>query len=88
VVRAADPYDRILSFLDWSRSFFFQVALQLYSLGSMDPVPDPLLLRISGSVGYRTWSSGFVARNSDHYVTEAASHYTASSVYLCKVSYI
>jgi hypothetical protein len=44
VVSAADPYGRILCFLDRSRYFFFQVAHQLYSRGRVDPVPDPLLL--------------------------------------------
>jgi hypothetical protein len=33
VVSAADPYDRILGFLDQSRYFFFQAAPQLYSRG-------------------------------------------------------
>jgi hypothetical protein len=28
----------------------------------VDPVPDPLLLRKSGSAGNRTWTSGSVAR--------------------------
>jgi hypothetical protein len=37
----------------------------------MDPVPDPLLLRESGSAGNRTRTSGSVAKNSDHYTTEA-----------------
>jgi hypothetical protein len=32
---------------------------------------DPLLLRKSGSAGNRTRTSGCVARNSDHYTTEA-----------------
>jgi hypothetical protein len=32
----------------------------------VDPVPDPLLLRESGSAGNRTLASGSVARNSDH----------------------
>jgi hypothetical protein len=32
----------------------------------VDPVPDPLLFRKSGSVGNRTQTSGSVARNSDH----------------------
>jgi hypothetical protein len=31
VVSVTDPYGRILSFLDWSRYIFFQVAPQLYS---------------------------------------------------------
>jgi hypothetical protein len=30
------------------------------------PVPDPLLLRKSGSAGNRTQTSGSAARNSDH----------------------
>jgi hypothetical protein len=39
----------------------------------VDPVPDPLLLRKSGSSGNRTWNSGSVARNSDQNTTEAVS---------------
>jgi hypothetical protein len=39
----------------------------------VDPVPDPLLLRKSGSTGNRTRTSGSVARNSDHWTTEAVS---------------
>jgi hypothetical protein len=39
----------------------------------VDPVPDPLLLRKSGSVGNRTRTSGSVARNSDRKTTEAVS---------------
>jgi hypothetical protein len=66
VVIATDPYGRILGFLDRSRYFFFQVAPQLYSRGSVNPVPDPLLLRKSGSAKNRTRASGSVARNSDH----------------------
>jgi hypothetical protein len=38
----------------------------------VDPVPDPLLLRKSGSEGNRTRAFGSVARNSDHWTTEAA----------------
>jgi hypothetical protein len=38
-----------LGFLDFS----IQVAPQLSSRGWVDPVPDPLLLRISGSAGKR-----------------------------------
>jgi hypothetical protein len=37
----------------------------------MDPVPDPLLLRKSGSAENRTRASGSVAKNSDHWTTEA-----------------
>jgi hypothetical protein len=43
---------------------FYQVAPQLYSRGWVYPVPDPLLLRKSGSAGNRTRASGSVARNS------------------------
>jgi hypothetical protein len=32
----------------------------------VNPVPDPLLLRNSGSAGNRTRTSGSLARNSDH----------------------
>jgi hypothetical protein len=52
VVSATDPHCRIVGFLDRSRYFFFQVAPQLYSRGWVDPVPDPLLLRKSGSAGF------------------------------------
>jgi hypothetical protein len=62
VVIVTDLYGRILRFLD----FFFQAALQFYSRGWVDPVPDPLLLRKSGSAENRTQTSGSVARNSDH----------------------
>jgi hypothetical protein len=37
----------------------------------VDPVPDSLLLRKSGSAGNRTDTSRSVARNSDHQTTEA-----------------
>jgi hypothetical protein len=60
VARVTNPYGRILSFLDRSRYFFFQVAPQLYSRGWVDPVPDPLLLRKSSSAGNRTQTSGLL----------------------------
>jgi hypothetical protein len=66
VVSVTNSYGGILGFLDRSRYFFFQVAPQLYSGGWVDPVPDPLLLRKSGSVKNRIRASGSVARNSDH----------------------
>jgi hypothetical protein len=53
VVSATDPYGRNLGFLDQSR-FLFQVAPQLYSWGCVNPIPDPQLLRKSGSAGNRT----------------------------------
>jgi hypothetical protein len=55
VVRVADPYGRILRFLDRSRYFFFQVAIHFYSL-----------LRKYDSAGNQTRTSGSVARTSDH----------------------
>jgi hypothetical protein len=78
VVSEADPYGRNLGLIDRSRYFFFQVAPQLYSRGWVDPVPDPLLLRKSGSAGNRTWTSGPVANNSDHY----------TKVYILPTSYL
>jgi hypothetical protein len=66
VVSVTDLYGRILDFLDRSRYFLFQVVPQLYSLGWVDLVPDPLFLRKSGSAENRTRTSGSVARNSDH----------------------
>jgi hypothetical protein len=50
------PYCHNLDFLDRSCYFFFQIAPELYSL----------LIRKFDSAGNRTWTSGFVARNSDH----------------------
>jgi hypothetical protein len=66
MISETDPCGLILGFLDWSCYIFFQVAPQLYSRGWVDPVPVPLLLRISGSARNRTQASGSVARNSDH----------------------
>jgi hypothetical protein len=37
----------------------------------VDPFPDTLILRKSGSVGNRTLTSGSVARNSDNKAIEA-----------------
>jgi hypothetical protein len=65
-VSVTDPCGRIFGFLDRSRYFFFQVAPQLYSRGWVDTVPDPLLLRKSGSTRNQTPYSGSVARNADH----------------------
>jgi hypothetical protein len=65
VVTVTDPYGRNLGFLYRIR-YFLQVAPQLYTRALVDPVPEPLLLRKSGSAGNRTRASGSVARNSDH----------------------
>jgi hypothetical protein len=48
----------------------------------VDPVPDPLLLRNSGSAGNRTRTSGSVARNSDHQTAEAVLGYMPTKVIL------
>jgi hypothetical protein len=61
VISLTDPYGGMLGYLDRSRYFSFQVASGLYSRGCVDPV-----LRKSGCTGYRTRTSGSVARNSDH----------------------
>jgi hypothetical protein len=53
-------------FLDRSCYFFFPVVPHLCLLGWVDTVPDPLLLGKSGNAWNRTWTSGSVARNSDH----------------------
>jgi hypothetical protein len=66
MVSITDPYGRILDFLDRNHYFFFQVAPQLYSQGSVHTIPDPLLLRKTGSAKNRTRTSGSVARISDH----------------------
>jgi hypothetical protein len=71
VVSLTYPYGLKLGFLDRSCYFFYQIALQLYSWGWADPVPDPLVLRKSGSAGNWTRTSGSVAKNSVHQNTEA-----------------
>jgi hypothetical protein len=48
------PRPLISVFQTRSRYFSIQVAPRLYSRGWVDPVPDPLLLRKSCSVGNRT----------------------------------
>jgi hypothetical protein len=60
VVSVMDPYGRNLGFLDFL--LFFQLAPQLCSV---DPVPDPLLFRKSGSAGNRIRTSGSVARTTE-----------------------
>jgi hypothetical protein len=66
VFSLTDPYGCILGFLDQSRYFFFKVAPQFYSEVWVDPVPEPLLLRKTGSAGNRTQTCGSVAKNSDN----------------------
>jgi hypothetical protein len=63
----------------------------------VDPVPDPLLLRKSGSAGNRTRTSGSIARNFDHKTTEAvyfllhniykfSLHFTGNTIHLRSVA--
>ena len=54
VVSATDPNGRWSPFSGPEPLLFIQVAPQLTSRGWVDPVPDPLLLRKSGSAGNRT----------------------------------
>jgi hypothetical protein len=51
-----DPYGSILGFLYHSHYFFLHVAPQLNLQDWVGPIPDPLLLRKSGSAGNRTWN--------------------------------
>jgi hypothetical protein len=53
--RNVSPRPFLISvFQTWSRYFFIPVVPQLTSRGWVDPVPDPLLLRKSGSAENRT----------------------------------
>jgi hypothetical protein len=89
VVSVTDPYGRILGFLDQSSYFFFQVAPQLYSRGWVDPFPDPLLLKTSGSARNRTRASGSVDRNCDNYTPETVIHiYTCIYIHICIYIYM
>jgi hypothetical protein len=57
LVSTTDSHGCILGFLERSCYYFFQVAPQLYSQGWVNPIPDLLLLRKSGSAGNRTRAS-------------------------------
>jgi hypothetical protein len=87
VVILMDPYSRILGFLDRSHYFFCQAAPQLHSRGWVDPIPD-LLLRKSGSAGNRTWTSGSVARISDHQTTKAVNIQIYTMYKYCLLYYV
>jgi hypothetical protein len=71
VVSVTDSYGRILNFIDRSLYFFFHIAPQLYWRSSVDPFPDTLLIRRSGSAANRTRTYRSVARNCNHQTTEA-----------------
>jgi hypothetical protein len=72
VVSVTVPYGRILGFLDRGRYFFLQAAPQLYLRGWVDHVPEPLLLRKSGSAeksnpglwicSQELWPFGYILR--------------------------
>jgi hypothetical protein len=63
----------------------------------VDSVPDPLLLRKSGSAGNQTWTPGSVAGNSDYQTTETvyfllhgiykfSSYLTGNTIHLSSVA--
>jgi hypothetical protein len=66
VVSATDPHGLVLDFLDRSRYFFLPSSPSIVLRGLVSPVPDPQLLRKSGSARNRTRISGSVAGTSDH----------------------
>jgi hypothetical protein len=65
VVSVTDPYFSILEFSRPEPLLFLPSSSSIV-LTRLNPVPDPLLLRKSGSAGNRTRSSGSVAKYSDH----------------------
>jgi hypothetical protein len=54
LVSATNPHGRSFRFSRSEPLLLFQVSPQLSSRGRVDPVPDPVLLRKSGSAGNRT----------------------------------
>jgi hypothetical protein len=87
-----DPYDRIPGFLGRSRYVFSLVAPQLYSRGWVDSVPNPLLLRKSGSAGNQTrdlwicrqnlWPVGHRGSHTDYNALTTLTIYTVN-LFLC-----
>jgi hypothetical protein len=71
VVSAMDPHGRILGFLDRSGFYFFQVAPQSYSTRLSGPRSRHYFSENLVAPGIEPGISGSVARNSDHYTTEA-----------------
>jgi hypothetical protein len=59
------PTDVNLSFLDRSR-YFLEISRQLFSCGRVDPVPDPLILRKTGSDGNRPTHDNTVYKKQRH----------------------
>jgi hypothetical protein len=92
VVSATNPHVNF-GFLDRSRYFSFQVVSQLSSRGWVDPVPDPLLLRKSGSAGNRTrdhWICSQELWPLDHRdglrYPYAGGKYKRTGLFFCKVA--
>jgi hypothetical protein len=91
VVSLTDPYDCNLGFLDRSR--YFSIKQLLNCTHEAEWTPFQTHFFFSGSAGNRTRSSGSVAKNSDHYTTEAvyfllhniykfSSYLTANTIHL------
>jgi hypothetical protein len=68
VVSVTDPSGRILGFLDRSRYIPSSSSVVLTRLSGPRSRPTTLFY---GSAGNRTRASGSVAKNSDHWTTEA-----------------
>jgi hypothetical protein len=87
VVGVADPLTVVnLNFLDRSRYFSFKLLLIYPHKGWVDPVPDPLLLRKSGSAWNRTrnlWVSSQELWPLDHRTTGAVRY----EIYICRNIY-
>jgi hypothetical protein len=64
VAIAMDPPAVNLGFIDTEPLLFHSSSTSVILTRLNDPVPDPVLLRISGSAGNRTLFSGSVVRNS------------------------
>jgi hypothetical protein len=60
------PYASNLGFLDLEPLLYLSSSSSIVPKRLSGPIPDPLLLRKSGSAGNRTRTSGSVASNSDH----------------------
>jgi hypothetical protein len=64
MVSSAEPPTAVnLSFLDWNRYFFFQVAPHLSSRDWVDPVPYPLLLKNLSAPVIEPGTAGSAARD-------------------------
>jgi hypothetical protein len=64
--RGGSPTVVNISFLDWIRYFSFKQLLIYPHTGCVDPVPDPVSLRRSGSAGNRTRGLWVAASESEH----------------------